>query len=305
MSFPQSESERIEIDQTVECHREKRVNGIQKIPLLNHPVFIRAASVDLSGNVLATSELGMVSVRSYPKEALEAVIKKRAYTSGVKFLDNHTPFLTMAVPITKMYKPTGALIADVNLRGMWEITDNLKIGKTGRVFLVSKDGTLIAHPDKKRIFKNENLKDEKEVQSVLAGRTEAVELKKTHEGRLISAYAPVPGLGWGIVLRQSQDEAYSFSRAMKMQSWIIIILSELIAIMVSVLMAKVFARPVKALAFRIKSVAAGNLEHKVGIKIRDEMGELIRAFNDMTKKLRHAKERERLSAIGEATAWMN
>ncbi len=272
--------------------------------VLNQPIFMRAVSVDLLGNELAGSELGRGQRWDYPKEALEEAIKRGTYASRVKLLDNHTPFLTIAVPIKKMGKTTGALIGDVNLRGIWEIVDNIKIGNTGSAFLISNDGALIAHPDKKKVLRNENLKSQKEVQSVLAGRTGAIELEDKLEGKLISAYAPVPGLGWGIVLRQKQDEAYLFSKVMKMQSWIIIILSELAAIIASIFIGKALERPIKTLASRIKSVAAGDLDHKIKIKIRDDMGELIRSFNDMTKKLKRAKERERLSAIGEAVAWI-
>jgi signal transduction histidine kinase len=203
-----------------------------------------------------------------------------------------------------MGKIIGALVADVNLRGIWDIVDNIRIGETGRVFLVSNDGTLIAHSDKKRVLKNENLKGEKEVQSVLAGKTEARELGSKSLGKFISSYAPIPGIGWGVVLRQSQDEAYLFSKVMQVQSWVIIILSELAAILASIFMGKVLARPVGDLAARIRKVAEGDLDHKIGIKMRDEIGELIRSFNEMVKKLKKARERERLSAIGEAVTWI-
>lgn len=69
-------------------------------------------------------------------------------------------------------------------------------------------------------------------------------------------------------------------------------------------MARVLARPIKTLSSRIKSVAAGNLDLKIRIRMRDDIGELIRSFNDMTKKLKRARERERLSAIGEAVTWI-
>jgi len=272
--------------------------------ILDQPIFMKASTIDLSGEELTSSELGREGKRSYSREVVEGVESGMICMSEVKILDNPTPFVIMAVPIKKMGTIVGALIGDVNLRGMWEVVDSIKIGKTGRVFLVSNDGTLIAHEDKKRVLRNENLKGQKEVQSVLAGRAEAIELEDKREGKLISAYAPIAGLGWGVVLRQKQDEAYLFSKVMKLQSWIIIVLSELMAILVSIFMGKVLASPIKALASRIKKVASGDFDHKIKMRMRDDMGELIRSFNEMTKKLKRAKERERLSAIGEAVAWI-
>ncbi len=272
--------------------------------VLNQPILMRVSSVDLAGRELASSELGRELNRDYPPEILQEVKAGKDYISQVKIMDNHTPFVTMAVPIKKMGRTIGALIADVNLRGIWKMVDNIRLGETGRAFLVSHEGILIAHQDKKRVLRNENLREQKEVQAVLAGKTEAIELEGNSGSKWISSYAPIAGLGWGIILRQSQDEAYWFSKVMRIQSWIIIILSEIVAILVSIFMGRVFAQPIKTLSSRIKRVADGDLEHKIKIERRDDMGELVRSFNDMTAKLKQAKARERLSAIGEAASWI-
>lgn len=272
--------------------------------VLNQPIFMRVSSVDLSGKELASSELGRGLTWEYPKDSLITIRERKTYISEVKILENHIPYVTIAVPIKKMGKIAGALIGDANLRGMWDIVDNIQLGDTGRAFLVAKDGTLIAHQDKKRVLKRENLSGEKDVQSVLAGKTEAVELEDELKRKWISSYASISGVEWGIVLRQAQDEAYLFSKVMKIQSWIIIMLSELVAILVSIFMAHLLTRPIRTLAARIKRVAGGDLGHKIEVRRRDEIGELIRSFNDMTEKLKRAKARERLSAIGEAAAWV-
>ena len=271
---------------------------------LEQPVFLRAACLDAAGSEVASSEMGKQAVWDYPPETSERVMKGKSFISRVKILDNHTPFVTMAVPVKKLGQVVGALVADVDLRGMWDIVDSVRIGSTGRAFLVSDDGVLIAHQDKKRVLKNEDLKERKEVRAVLSGKVAAIELEDPVEGALISAYAPIPSLGWGIVLRQRQEEAYWFSRVMMMQSWVIIILSELAAVAASIFLGRALASPIKTLAYRVKKVAAGDLDHKIKITMRDEIGELIKAFNDMTGKLKRARERERLSAVGEAAAWI-
>ena len=271
---------------------------------LNHPLFIRVSSLNLAGQEIASSELGARLNWSYPKEALQEAIAAKNYVSKVKVLGSHTPYVTMSVPVKESGRITGVLIAEVNLRDLWKIVDNIKLDKTGRAFLVDQNGLLITHQDKKRVLKNENIKDQKDVQSVLSGKTESIELEDKTGKKWISSYAPVPDSAWGIVLRQEQDEAYLFSRVMQAQSWIIIILSELVVILVSIFMAQVLAHPIKILASRIKNVSAGNLDERIEIVRHDEIGRLIRSFNNMTKKLKKARTRERLSAIGEASAWI-
>ena len=273
--------------------------------VLDQPVFIRVVSVDLKGRPLASSELGRGMAWQYPQEILPGALSEKIYISEIKMLDNHTPYVTMAAPIRKMGRVVGALIADVNFRGIWDVVDNIKLGRTGRAFLVSQDAILIAHHDKKLVLKRMNLSDQGDVLSVLAGKTGMTEMKDASGKKIISSYASVQGVHWGIVLRQDQEEAFLFSKIMKTQSWVIIIISEILAILASITIARFLTRPVKTLASEIRSVANGNLEHKVELKKRDEIGELIRSFNDMAKKLKQAQEKMRLSAIGEAAAWIS
>lgn len=272
--------------------------------VLNRPIFMRVSSMDLKGEELAGSELTKDSKWPHFKEALDNALKGRDYVSNVMILDNHTPYLTMSVPIRKLGKVTGLLIADINLRGIWSIVDNIKVGKTGRAFLVSDNGILIAHQDKKRVMKNEDLNRELYIQSVLEGQTESVELNDATGKSWVVSYAPVSHMKWGFVLKQEQGEAYLFSKVMRMQSWTIIILSELIAIAVSIFMARLLARPIKTLAHRIRMVADGDFGHRIETARRDEIGRLIESFNEMSERLKKAKSRERLSAIGETASWI-
>lgn len=271
---------------------------------LNQPIFIRVFSLDLSGKLIASSDLGGTLDLDSDKAAVREVPENNVYISAVRFQDNHTPYLTMAVPVKMRDKISGILMADVNLRGLWDIVDKIRLEDTGRVFLVSDNGTLIAHQDKKRVLKNENLKGQPDVNAVLYGRTEAIELADEEGKKWISCYAPIADLGWGVVLRQEQRESYLFSRVMKVQSWIIIIFSEIAAILIAVIMARIFAQPIRTLVSRIKNLNNGGPEEKIKIKRHDEIGELIKIFNELTYKLKKAKASERFSTIGEAAVWV-
>ncbi len=269
---------------------------------LNQPVFIRASSFDLSGSEIAASELGASPPWDDLGEMLREARRGRAYISKVRISDNHLPFLTLAVPIKKLGSPVGMLAGEVDIRGVWEIADSIKIGESGSVFLVSDDGTLIAHQDKKRVLRNENLSELRDVRDVLSQNNDAIELDDPREGRLVSSYAPVKGPRWGVVLRQRQDEAYLFLRRMRFQSWIILILSELAAILVTMFTAKALTGAIRDFSSKIQLAASGDFEQVINPGVRDDIGELIRSFNEMNKKLKKARDREPLSAIGEAAS---
>ena len=271
---------------------------------LTHPVFMGVTSFDLSGNQIAGSNLGKFSIWRRDKDTLSRLLRGNTDISELKFKDGRTPYITMTVPVKSKNGIGSVLVADIDLRSLWDIVDAIRLGRTGRVFLVSKDGVLIAHPDKKRVIKNENLKGEKDVDYVLSGNTGAVELQDKEGKMWVSSYAPIGVTGWSVVLRQEQKEAYAFSRIMKIQSWIVIILSEILAVLSSLVMARFFANPIKALISRIKNTVNGGLEEKILVKRHDEIGELNQALNELTEELNKARTNARFSSIGETSVWV-
>ena len=70
--------------------------------------------------------------------------------------DDGSYTIDIAVPIllTQEGKKTfiGAILGDVNLKHIWEITDNIKIGTSGEVMLYNKSGAILADPYKEKIL---------------------------------------------------------------------------------------------------------------------------------------------------------
>ncbi|MFA5156091.1 MAG: cache domain-containing protein [Candidatus Omnitrophota bacterium] len=272
---------------------------------LDKPAFIRITSFELSGKMTATSDLGKFFVLNYTDNIVQKPLAGQTYISEVRFQDsNHLPYLGMSVPIRENGKVKGILAADINLRSLWDVVDAIRIGTTGRAFLVSGDGIVIASPDKKQVLKNENIRWQKDVNAALFGKNEAAAFIDPEGKKWISSYAPVPDTDWGIVLRQGEREAYSFSRVMQWQAWLIIIFCELAALLAAALLSRLFSRPVRMLLSRLKSAGSSDSEYKIGIKRHDELGELIKVFNALGDKLKIARANEKFSSIGEAAAWV-
>ena len=62
----------------------------------------------------------------------------------------------------------------------------------------------------------------------------------------------------------------------------------IISLMVALVMWLIVNRPVKRLIIGTKRVAAGDLDYKIPVSSRDELGELASSFNRMTGELQHA-----------------
>ena len=272
---------------------------------LEHPAFIRASSFELSGKMIATSDLGKSFVLNYPDNIIRLPLEGKTYISEVKFQDSdHLPYLAMSLPIKENGKVTGLLAADVNLRSMWDIVDGIRIGNTGQAFLLSDDGLLLASPDKKQVLRKEKFKRQRDLNFSRFSEEGVLLLDDSQQKNFISSYAPVPNTHWGVVLRQEESEACLFSRVMKWQSWIIIFFCGIIAALVAVFLARLFVRPFKSLLEKLKGASNGQAGVQKDLKRHDEIGDLIKMFNALTENLKTAKSKDKFSSIGEAAVWI-
>lgn len=110
---------------------------------------------------------------------------------------------------------------------------------------------------------------------------------------VLAAWRHIPLLDWGLVAQIDTDEAYS--ELTKLRDLMLLIMG--IAIVITLLMgysiAQSIYRPIQALASGIQVITAGDLEHRIQINSRDELGVLAKAFNEMvekTKELLQSKE---------------
>jgi signal transduction histidine kinase len=88
--------------------------------------------------------------------------------------------------------------------------------------------------------------------------------------------------------------------------WVIIGLALVAGLVASWLIARSLARPMTELRQAMAVVGAGNLEHAIEPRSRDEIGDLARAFAQMTEQLRESRaqlvQSERLASIGQMAA---
>ncbi len=68
----------------------------------------------------------------------------RPYYGPVEFRKGSEPYMTIALPVAG---GAGVTVAEVNLKFIWDVINQIKIGQAGRAFVVDGQGTLIAHPD--------------------------------------------------------------------------------------------------------------------------------------------------------------
>lgn len=130
------------------------------------------------------------------------------------------------------------------------------------------------------------------VERALAGQSGTLVGTGYLGGENLTAYMPldIDGLQWVLVARIDSSEAFApvtdFTRNLIISVLAIIVVVSLL----SLLLAQVFARPVRALVGAVRRVAGGDYSVEVPNTRRDEFGDLGSAFNDMSRSLRLKQE---------------
>ena len=124
------------------------------------PAITELAELDSTGHEqLRVSRLAMdvvgsgTDVSKDPKFA-EAVAHK-VYYGPVYFRRESEPYMTLALAGTR--RDAGVSVAEVNLKLIWDVVSQIKVGEHGHAYVVDAQGRLIAHPDISLVLRNTDL----------------------------------------------------------------------------------------------------------------------------------------------------
>lgn len=273
--------------------------------ILNFPELQQIVITDREGGESISADGKSLENRSHDV-AYQTAIKGEIYKSEVFLSKNMTPSMTIALPLKRLNAIEGVAIADISLIAMWRLVDNIKIGESGYAFVVSGDGRLIAHglgDGKVRVLSHENMKSLEIVKGVLQGRYSTGLYKNIEETEVIGVAAPIPSLGWGIVIEEPLKEAYASVRRMTILLTLLITLCVVAASVVGYAGGKRYIlKPIRTLISATRRIAGGNLDEKVSIPTGDELQEVGDAFNTMMDQLKILQEDIRRN---ERIAFMN
>src|SRR5437899_4347872 len=160
----------------------------------------------------------------------------RTYFSPVYFRKESEPYMTVAMPIGSAAAgvPVAVTTAEVNLKFIWDVVSQIRIGKAGHALVVDGRGQLIAHPDISLVLKKTDLSKLDHVRLARAGG--ATPIARDLNGRaVLAASAPVEPLGWFVVIEQPLVEAFAPIRASIVRTAILALLGIGVSVAVSLL----------------------------------------------------------------------
>src|SRR6185437_9201588 len=187
----------------------------------------------------------------------------------------------------------GVSVAEVNLKLIWDVVSQIKVGEHGQAYVVDAQGRLIAHPDISLVLRNTDMTKLSQVKAARAaissGATEQVQEATDIRGRqVLTAYAPVSPLGWLVFVELPADEAYAPLYDSIKRSSALLGAGLLLAFLAGLFLARRMVGPIQALRAGAARIGSGDLGQRITIKTGDELEALADQFNDMASKLQES-----------------
>ena len=261
-----------------------------------------------TGEVIASTHLDGKEVESFQPEELSPALSGQTYLSPVGFTAERLPYLRIAMPagvsgLQQQQQQRQVLIAELALRDIWDLVDDISFGRQGEALLISKDGILIAHPDKTRVINEADELSGPCMDEPLSPEGKVSVYRRDGGTGMLVACAPVNGLDWCVVIQQPLAEAFLPMQAVALQSLGLLAAMLAVALVASIVLARLFSVPLNMLLAGTYRIGRGDLDHRIDLQRKDEIGRLSSAFDRMVEdlkgwslKLRESEERYRLTA---------
>jgi len=277
------------------------------------PAITELAQVDSTGHErLRVSRLAMDVVDSgldlsQEPKFTEAVAHK-VYYGPVYFRRESEPYMTLALAGTR--KDAGVSIAEVNLKLIWDVVSQIKVGEHGHAYVVGAQGRLIAHPDISLVLRNTDMSKLPQVMMAQANGgviPESLEDAKNIQGQeVLTASAPIMPLRWTMFVELPVEEAYASLYAALQRLAIVLLAASIFAVLAGIALARRMVGPIQALRAGAERMGGGDFGQRISIKTGDELEGLANQFNDMGARLQESyadlenKVEQRTSELSES-----
>lgn len=270
---------------------ERRIEVVRL--LRQTPAITQLAELDRSGREqlrvsrLAKDVVGSQADFSQDASFIEAV-RNKIYYGSVYFLRESEPYMTLAMAGDRL--DAAVSVAEINLKFIWDLVSEIRVGARGRAYVVDAQGRLIAHPDISFVLRKMELSHLTQVRAARlqgsADSSEQVEVAEDLQGRrVLTAYAPVAPLGWLLFVELPVDEAYSPLFASIARSGVTLLAALALAVIAGMFLARRMVGPIQALQAGAARIGSGDLGQRISITSGDELEALGDQFNNMAAQL--------------------
>ena len=117
----------------------------------------------------------------------------------------------MTVAVAGNRSAVGVAVAEVNLKFIWEVISEIRVGRTGEAFVLDRPGRLVAHPDISLVLRADEAA-QRPLQAlrtaILANPGQAATGQDIAGKTVLAAMAQIPGVDWSVIVKQPLAEAF-------------------------------------------------------------------------------------------------
>jgi methyl-accepting chemotaxis protein len=270
-----------------------RQEPVLKVIGQEYPWTYLVFTVGLDGmNVARNDDKSLINYadRSYYKDVVAG--KPVAWQTLIS-RTNNKPALVVSVPIKSGEKIVGVMAAGMTIDDISKNVATWKRGNTGFAFMVDEKGKVVAHQLNQYVVSEKNLSSHPLV-SAFKQKKEPITLNFVNEeGRASLGHVRGNTYGWALAVQQENDDVFETLRRLQFLALLLLGLTVILVILIAWVSARRVTKPIMTLTKAAEQMSLGNLELKIDIRSKDEIGLLAQAITRMQTSLRMALDRLR------------
>lgn len=278
----------------------KGMNWRMQQPILQQLVkeagFLELAIVDMEGNAKYSdgSESNLVE-REYIQKALSG---ETTISDVLISKVTGEPVIMVATPINRNGRVVGALIAREDALTLSEMVDGTGLGEKGYGYIISEQGTIIAHPNREYVLSQFTPAKEVEEDPSLTSLATLIEKmiaekngvsNYSYNGDYYAGFSAIEGTDWIFVISADENEMLEASVSLVTKITGVGIVIIICCIVITFLIGSNIVKPVEAIVKNAKRMADLDISQDVAakyLKKKDEIGILSRALQEIMNNLR-------------------
>jgi len=222
-------------------------------------------------------------------------LEKPSAISDVFFSNDRSPeiYLTVAVQDPTTKNRIGYLQAKVDLKRIISRYAKTRSGDGEYVFLVDQAGNLIRNNDSNLVLHHEEIRQDPAVQSFLEGEdfSQGSEYKNLDGVTVIGAFASVETPNLAVFIEQPAQEANKPIFEFALRLIVLAILIMVLVMILSIAFGLKVVHPIENLEGQVRRIiSTGDLESHIPIESWDEIGRLVKSFNQLLNSLDQKNE---------------
>jgi len=215
------------------------------------------------------------------------------YEGNVLMATCSVPFYEKTEGVRRL---SGVVFSDVSLDWLTELVASIKVLKSGYAFLISRNGTIVTHPDREMIM-NVTIFGFAEAggdpawralgRKMIRGNTDFIPFTNLRGVKSWLYYAPIPSVGWTLAVVFPETELLAQVKTLSLTGAIIGLVGIMLLTMAVVLIARSITAPLKVLVGATTAIAQGDFDMELPtVRSQDEVSALANAFGVMKSSLK-------------------